>query len=122
MSEDNLNDVFGAEDAPAPEPETAEEKPAPKKAAAKKPVNKKAGIKRVEIILQKNSDVPPSGLFLGHNGVGYQLKPGKKANVPEFLLDILDNAVVKIPVMDDNGRVKGYEDSLRFPYQVVRSK
>lgn len=92
---------------------------APAKKAA--PAAKKDAA-RVKIILAKNDEVPPSGLFLGHNGIGYNLKAGKEADVPEFLLDILDNAVVKRPIVGDNGRVKGYEESPRFPYQVVRSK
>lgn len=119
MSDDNLDGVFGeGEKTEAPqkaEPVTSK-KQAPRAASGKK------AVKRVRIILAKNDEVPPSGLFLGHNGVGYNLKAGKAADVPEFLLDILDHAVVKRPVMDDNGRVKGYEDSPRFPYQVVRDK
>lgn len=105
-------------------------KPAAKKAPTKKAAPKKSATgpskgdstKRVWIILAKNPDIPPSGLFIGHNGVGYNLKAGKKASVPEFLLDVLDNAVVKRPVVGDNGRITGYEDSPRFPYQVVREK
>ena len=119
-----------ATDAPAPETKPAPRKPRGKKAgasAARSSENteeaeeaEEAEVERVDIILQKNPDIPPSGLFLGHNGVGYQLKPGKKARVPVFLLDILDNAVTKLPIVDDLGRVVGYEDSLRFSYQVVR--
>lgn len=126
MSDDNIGDVFGTGEntepnaTPAPkEPETPKKKSRPSRA---KTASSEPEVKRVDIILQKNEDVPPSGLFIGHNGTGYLLKPGKKANVPEFILDVLDDAVVKIPTMDDNGRVNGYEDSLRFPYQVVRSK
>lgn len=126
MSDDNIGEVFGGEigsgDANA---QPAEPKPATKKTAAKKPAAKKTSgdeVKRTWIILQKNDEIPPSGLFIGHNGVGYNLKAGKKAHVPDFLLDVLDNAVVKKPVIGDNGRVVGYEDSPRFPYQVVRDK
>lgn len=127
MSNDDIDGVFGgsvggADDTKQAEPKASDTKPAPaKKAAPKKDSGKKA-VKRVRIILAKNDDVPPSGLFIGHNGVGYQLKAGKPADVPEFLLDVLDNAVVKRPVVGDNGRVIGFEDSPRFPYQVVREK
>ena len=120
MSDDKIEDVFGpGSDAEA---ETAPADPAPKKAAPRRSAPKKEGPKRTKIILQKNSDIPPSGLFIGHNGVGYNLKPGKEADVPDFLLNVLDDAVVRKPVMGDNGRVARYEDSPRFPYQVVRNR
>jgi len=119
MSDDNIDGVFGGTVGDEPKEDTA--KPAAKKPAAKK-AGGKAQVKRIRIILAKNDDVPPSGLFIGHNGVGYQLKAGKPADVPEFLLDVLDNAVVKKPIVGDNGRIIGHEDSPRFPYQVVRDK
>lgn len=118
MSDDNIDGVFGGGLEEPEKPEPATKKAAPK-AAAK---SGKQAVKRIRIILAKNDDVPPSGLFIGHNGTGYQLKPGKPADVPEFLLDVLDNAVVKRPIVSDNGRITGYEDSPRFPYQVVRDK
>ena len=127
MSDDKIEDVFGdgsqAGEATEPQGAAPADKPAAKKAPAKKkPVAKKDDVERTWIILAKNDDIPPSGLFIGHNGVGYNLKPGKKAHVPNFLLNVLDDAVVKKPIVGDNGRVIGYEDSPRFPYQVVREK
>ena len=121
MSEDNIEDVFGA-GGEAGETEQPEEKPAPKARAKKAPAKKKDEVERTRIILAKNDDIPPSGLFIGHNGVGYNLLPGKEADVPNFLLNVLDDAVVKKPVIGDNGRVIRYEDSPRFPYQVVRKR
>ena len=119
----DIEDVFGPGEAEpvAPEPiKTSVSKPSHK--AKPKPAAKKDDVERTLVVLQKNDEIPPSGLFIGHNGVGYKLMAGKKANVPNFLLDILDNAVVKKPMMDDDGRIAGYEDSPRFPYQVVREK
>jgi hypothetical protein len=103
-----------------PEPEAVEPATSPKQAP--KAAKKKAAVKKTKIILQKNDDIPPSGLFIGHNGTGYQLKPSKAVEVPDFLLDVLDNAVVKKPVMGENGLISRYEDSPRFPYTVVRDK
>lgn len=97
-------------------------KPAAKKAGTSKATTGPNEVTRTRIILAKNDEVPPSGLFIGHNGVGYKLLPGKEADVPDFLLDILDNAVVKKPVVGDNGRITGFEDSPRYPYTVVRKK
>ena len=119
----DIEDVFGPGEVEpvAPEPVKADLTKAPSKGKSK-PAPKKAEVERTWVILQKNDEIPPTGLYIGHNGVGYKLVAGKKANVPNFLLDILDNAVVKKPIVDDDGRIAGYEDSPRFPYQVVREK
>lgn len=77
--------------------------------------------KRVRIKLANGAHIPPTGQFIGLNGYGYLLKPGKEADVPEPLLDILDNAVEEKPVMGEDGRVEAYESAPRFPYTVVRS-
>lgn len=98
--------------------------PAPTNSPSPKPAagSKKDKIERTTIILAKNPDIPPTGLYIGHNGTGYLLKPGKEADVPNFILDILDNAVETKPIIGDDGRVNGTEDSPRFPYRTVRNK
>lgn len=120
-TENTVTPAASPEAKATPAKKTRAKKATPAKATAKDSTESD-GVKRVWIILQKTDEVPPSGLHLGHNGTGYLLKAGKKAYVPEFLLDILDNAVVKKPIIGDNGRVSGYEDSPRFPYQVVRGE
>jgi len=95
----------------------------PKKPAAKKPAaKKKEEVKKVRIKLAHNKDIPPSGLHIGHNGRGYLLKPGHEVDVPEFLLDVLDNAVATRPTTDQSGRVQGYEEQPRFMYTIIRNK
>jgi len=96
--------------------------PVETKPAKKKATGKNAAVKKTWIVLQKNDDIPPSGLFIGHNGTGYNLKASKKVEVPNFLLNVLDDAVVNKPVVGDNGRISHYEASPRFPYTVVRDK
>ena len=76
---------------------------------------------RVRIKLANNSQIPPTGQFIGVNGYGYLLKPGKEADVPKFVLEVLDNAVEDQPVLGEDGRVQGYETAPRFPYTVVRT-
>lgn len=122
--------VFGGEvntstDAKAGESKSSgEAKPAKKAAPKKKAPAKSAAPKpeTVRIKLAHSKDIPPSGLYLGHNGRGYLLKPGVEADVPEFLLDVLDHAVQARPVTGPNGQVKGWEDQPRFMYSIVRNK
>lgn len=75
---------------------------------------------RVWIVLEDNDDIPPTGLYLGHNGTGYLLVPGEPVSVPGFLLEILDHAVTSSAVTDPKTkRVIGHRDRMRFPYRRV---
>jgi hypothetical protein len=75
---------------------------------------------RVWIILEDNDDIPPTGLFIGHNGTSYLLRPGEPVPVPEHILEILDHSVTSVPVTDrTTKRVIGHRERLRFPYRRV---
>ena len=74
--------------------------------------------KRVKIWLEESDDIPPTGLPLGHNGTAYVIKPGEAVEIPAFLLEILDNAVMASAVLDPQTRqVVGWRDRLRYPYR-----
>jgi hypothetical protein len=76
----------------------------------------------VTIILEDNEAIPPTGLFLGHNGRTFLLRAGEPVNVPSYLLGILDQAVMSIAQVDqDSGQVIGYRERMRYPYRVIRS-
>lgn len=74
--------------------------------------------KRVKILLEESDEIPPTGLPIGHNGRAYVIKPGEVVEVPQFLLDILDNAVMSVPVVDPaTKQVVGYRERLRYSYR-----
>lgn len=107
-------DLFGDNLAEAPKAKRGRAKPlTPAAADATKEAKKK-----VKILVEENDDIPPTGLPIGHNGTAYVIKPGEPVEVPQFLLDILDNAVMSVPVTDPSTRqVVGYRERLRYPYR-----
>lgn len=88
-------------------------KPAAKKAAPKKPV-----AKTTKIMLEDSDFIPPTGLYVGHNGRGYMIRVGEPVDVPQHILEILDHAVISQPQVDpQTRRVIGYRDRMRYPYR-----
>lgn len=78
------------------------------------------GVQMTRIVLEDNSDIPPTGLFVSHNGRSYMIQPGVTVDVPNFILEILDHAVVSLPVQDPNSqRVLGYRDRSKYPYRRI---
>lgn len=77
----------------------------------------------IRIILEENEVIPPTGLFISHNGHAYMIKPGEPVNIPVELKEILDNAVISTPQLDTaTGQVLSYRDRMRYPYRVVSSE
>jgi len=108
----NIEDVQGL-----PNMEPAVVRDAPKREPAKaapKPA-------RVRIILEENDNIPPTGQFFQVNGRPYMLKPGMEADVLPELIEVLNNAIMSVPIINDETKqVSGFRDRLRFPYRVIR--
>lgn len=75
----------------------------------------------VKIIIEENEDIPPTGLYIAHNGRGYLLQAGRPIEAPPELVEILDHAVMSTPQLDPTTKqVIGYRDRLRYPYRRVQ--
>lgn len=75
---------------------------------------------RVWVMLEESDEIPPTGQFVGHNGVGYMLTAGVPLPLPKFILEILDHAITSTPVLDPNTRkVTGWRTRRRFNYREV---
>lgn len=106
---DNLTEVAEALAAESPEP--------PK--SGKKTKAKVEHEERVRIMLEDNDQVPPGGQFLAVNGRSFLIQANREVNVPRCVCDVLDHAVMSVPIKDEYDTVVGYRDRLRFPYRVI---
>lgn len=76
--------------------------------------------KKVKVIFEENTEIPPTGLFIGINDEQFFVVAGEEVEVPDFLLKHMDNAVMGVPVFNpQTQQVIGYRNKTRFPYRVV---
>lgn len=93
---------------------------APAKAPKKKAVPEAIAKSTTRILLEESDDIPPSGLFLQHNGRPYMLRPGMEVDIPTFLKEILDHAVITVPQVDPTTKqVVGWRSRQKYAYRVV---
>lgn len=78
----------------------------------------KALAKNVRILLEESDEIPPTGQFFSVNDRSYVLRPGEPADVPEELVEVLDNAIQDVPIKHGD-KIMGYKQRLRFPYRVL---
>ena len=72
------------------------------------------------VILDDNDDIPPTGLFVGHNGIGFLIQTGVPVLVPNHVLGVLDDAIMEAPIIDPKTRqVMGYRPRPRYTYRKV---
>ena len=96
--------------------------PPPRNPNAPRPAMLK-GFKRTRIILEENDNIPPTGLFVGFNGNTYMIMAGIEVDVPDPLIEILDNAVQMIAIVNPQTKqVIGHRQRMRFPYRLVQDK
>lgn len=90
---------------------------APAKSDPKAP---KGTPKSTWIMLEENDDIPPTGLFIGHNGVGFLIQTGVPVLVPDHVIAVLDDAIMSAPVVDPSTKkVMGYRPRRRYNYRSV---
>ena len=72
------------------------------------------------IVLEENDDIPPTGLPVSINGRAYIIVPGEPVDVPQGVIDVLNNAIMNVPQIDPNTRrVVAYRPRMRFPYRTL---
>ncbi len=77
--------------------------------------------KTMRILLEENDNIPPSGLPIGLNGKLVILRAGEEADVPLWVVGVLDNAVGTRSITDNGGQIIAKRDQLAFPYRVIRN-
>ena len=70
------------------------------------------------IMIEENDTIPPTGLFVGINGYSYLIKAGVVIDCPLAVIEVLNNAVITVPVVDpDTLKITGNRERLRFSYR-----
>jgi hypothetical protein len=78
------------------------------------------GEQMVRIILEESEEIPPTGQFVGLNGRTWIIRPGEEVEVPQGVVEVLQNAVTRVPVVDPQTRqVVDYRDRTRLPFRIL---
>lgn len=113
--DDNLTDFGDGSDAAAAlTPAQVEQT-----AGAQGPSALAPSVERVWIQLEDSAEIAPTGQFFGCNGRSYIIRPGEPVHVPKEVVEVLQDAVMSVPIQDENQNVIGWRDRLRFPFRYV---
>jgi hypothetical protein len=75
---------------------------------------------RTWIILEENSNIPPTGLYLGVNGDGCLVRAGEKVHLPNRYLEVLDHAIEGVAQQNSQFQLTGATHGRqRFAYRVT---
>ena len=74
------------------------------------------------IVLDETDNMPPTGQMFQINGRAFLIRPGEPVDVPDAVIEVLDNAIHSVPVRNAALQVTGYRDRHRFPYRVLRGR
>jgi hypothetical protein len=74
--------------------------------------------KRIIVIPSGESKVNQGDVFVGHNGVTYQLKRDTEIEAPPGVLDALRSAKQKVGIQQEDGSLT-YREVLAYPFNVV---
>jgi hypothetical protein len=76
------------------------------------------GQKTQRIMVEESSEIPPTGLFVGVNGYGYMIKPGVVIDAPMAVIEVLNNAIITVPIVNpDTLQITGTRSRRRFSYR-----
>jgi hypothetical protein len=78
----------------------------------------KAEQTRTIVIPSGESKVNQGDVFVGHNGVTYQLKRDTEIEAPPGVIDALRNAKQKVGIQLDDGSL-AYREVLAYPFNIV---
>lgn len=74
------------------------------------------------IVLDETDNMPPTGQMFQINGRAFLIRPGEPVDVPDAVIEVLDNAIHSVPVRNAALQVTGYRDRHRFPYRTIRGR
>lgn len=101
---------------PAPKRPNRKATPAAKVHKTVEDIPKHPGEKTYKVILHDSKEIPPNGQFIGVNGNQYFMKPGQVYNVPRSVLEVLNNAIMGVPDINEQMQVVGVRQAPRLPY------
>lgn len=74
---------------------------------------------RTWVMLDDGPDIPPTGVPLSVNGEVCMVLPNEPVHMKNKYVEVMDHAIISIPVIDSGQKVIGHRERHRFPYRKV---